>query len=292
MTNREIIFNEVCNRYTPAQRHDLVSQFFPAEKVQEYAAGLKFKPDKNGNTPDPMEAAEAFLCSTLFHTFQEWKRTGYSVKYGEKAAISCELWKHTDKDAKQPAPDADELTKAAFEQDKGHYYLAKAYLFHRGQVEKSKPQPAGRFKSADEIRAYNKMLADQRKAAKAAAAQQDKPATPAAPKTEQPAAVITEERHELPKLAKAPKLPTKKSSKASTDDLKKAANKAKREFMAVSEEDRPAQAAALAKWRKAAEDAEQNAPAAPAPKAESKPQPEAIPAADTAPEYCEQVSMF
>lgn len=297
MTNSEIIFNEVCNRYTPAQRHDLVSQFLPAEKVQEYAAGLKFQPDKNGNTPDPMEAAEAFLCSSLFHTFQEWKRNGLSVKKGESAAFSCELWKHTDKDMKQPAPDADELTKAAFEQDNGHYYLAKAHLFHRGQVEKSKPQPAGRFKSADEIRAYNKMLADQRKAAKAAAAQQDKPETPAAPKSEQPAAVITEERHELPKLAKAPKLPAKKASNPSTDALKKAANKAKREFMAVSEEDRPAQAAALAKWRdarKAVKDAEQTAPAAPAPKSEPKPQSKhkATPAPSAAPVYCEQVSMF
>ena len=73
-------------------------------------------------------------------------------------------------------PDADELTKAAAEQDKGYYYLAKAHLFHRGQVEKQQPQPVGRFKSLDDIRAYNKMLADQRKAAKAAA-QQDKPQT-------------------------------------------------------------------------------------------------------------------
>lgn len=88
------------------------------------------------------------------------------------------------------------------------------------------------------------------------------------------------------------------TSAPSAADLKKAADKAKREFMAVSEDDRPAQAAALEKWRKArkaAEDAKQTATAAapaPNPKSETNPQPKASPApsADSAPEYCEQTS--
>ena len=172
MTNEQIIFNEVCSNYDSAQRHDLVSRFYTAEQVQGIAAGLELVPDDNGNTPDPIESAESLLCAGLFHTWAEWHRDGLTVKRGEKAAITCELWKFNDK-KKQPAPDADELTKAAAEQDKGYYYLAKAHLFHRGQVEKQQPKPAGRFQSLDEIRAYNKMLADQRKAAKAAA-QQDK----------------------------------------------------------------------------------------------------------------------
>lgn len=175
MTNERIIFNEVCTHYDALQRHDLVSRFYTAEQVERYTAGLKFEPDGNGNTPDPVEAAEAFLCSKLFHTWAEWHKEGLTVKKGEKAAITCELWKLSDK-KKQPKPDADELTKAAAEQDKGYYYLAKAHLFHRGQVEKQQPRPVGRFKSLDDIRAYNKMLADQRKAAKATA-QQDKPQT-------------------------------------------------------------------------------------------------------------------
>ena len=170
MTNERIIFNEVCTHYDALQRHDLVSRFYTAEQVERYTAGLKFEPDGNGNTPDPVEAAEAFLCSKLFHTWAEWHKEGLTVKKGEKAAITCELWKLSDK-KKQPKPDADELTKAAAEQDKGYYYLAKAHLFHRGQVEKQQPRPVGRFKSLDDIRAYNKMLADQRKAAKATAQQ-------------------------------------------------------------------------------------------------------------------------
>ena len=153
MTNERIIFNEVCTHYDALQRHDLVSRFYTAEQVERYTAGLKFEPDGNGNTPDPVEAAEAFLCSKLFHTWAEWHKEGLTVKKGEKAAITCELWKLSDK-KKQPKPDADELTKAAAEQDKGYYYLAKAHLFHRGQVEKPQPRPAGRFKSLDDIRAY------------------------------------------------------------------------------------------------------------------------------------------
>lgn len=275
MTNERIIFNEVCTHYDALQRHDLVSRFYTAEQVERYTAGLKFEPDGNGNTPDPVEAAEAFLCSKLFHTWAEWHKEGLTVKKGEKAAITCELWKLSDK-KKQPKPDADELTKAAAEQDKGYYYLAKAHLFHRGQVEKPQPRPAGRFKSLDDIRAYNKMLADQRKAAKATAAQQDKPQT------------------EKAKPAPAPKQETAPSAA----DLKKAECKAMHEFMAVSVEDRPAQAKALAKWREArqavadVEKTPKSAAPAPAPKPEAKPQPQAAPApsADNAPAYCEQTS--
>lgn len=275
MTNEQIIFNEVCSNYDSAQRHDLVSRFYTAEQVQGIAAGLELVPDDNGNTPDPIESAESLLCAGLFHTWAEWHRDGLTVKRGEKAAITCELWKFNDK-KKQPAPDADELTKAAAEQDKGYYYLAKAHLFHRGQVEKQQPKPAGRFKSLDEIRAYNKMLADQRKTAKAANAQQDKPQQQA----EQPAPV--------PKQKAAP----------SAADLKKAERKAMREFMAVSEEDRPAQAKALAKWRETrqtvadAESTPKTAAPAPAPEPEAKPQTKAAPAAsaDSAPAYCEQIS--
>lgn len=277
MTNEQIIFNEVCSNYDSAQRHDLVSRFYTAEQVQGIAAGLELVPDDNGNTPDPIESAESLLCAGLFHTWAEWHRDGLTVKRGEKAAITCELWKFNDK-KKQPAPDADELTKAAAEQDKSYYYLAKAHLFHRGQVEKQQPKPAGRFQSLDEIRAYNKMLADQRKAAKAAA-QQDKPQSE-------------------PKPAEPPAPAPKQKAAPSAADLKRAERKAMHEFMAVSEEDRPAQAKALAKWRKAtetrkaAETAPQAAAPAPAPEPEAKPQPKADPApsADSAPAYCEQIS--
>ena len=119
------------------------------------------------------------------------------------------------------------------------------------------------------------MLADQRKTAKAAAAQQDKPQSEPKP-IEQPAPA--------PKQEAAP----------SVAALKQAERKAKREFMAVSEEDRPAQTKALAKWREtrqAVADAE-SAPKTAAPVPEAKPQTKAAHAAsaDSAPAYCEQTS--
>ena len=56
------------------------------------------------------------------HTFAEWKKAGYSVKRGEHAAITCDLWKYTERPGKaakaaraeaakagQNGPDADAL---------------------------------------------------------------------------------------------------------------------------------------------------------------------------------------
>lgn len=221
-----------------------------------------------------------------FHTFHEWKERGKSVKTGEKAAIDTRLWKLDTRPRKtrSSGKEPDALTKAAEEQDdNGNYYKAPAHLFHIGQVEASRPAPAGRFKSLDEIRAYNKMLADQRKAAKAAAEQA----------ASAPAPVIAEERHELPELVHVDPLPIKKAAKKASkptapksakkpaatksapqksaqpapDALRtaqQAERKAKAAFLAVPDTDRKGQAAALDAWRKtrkAVEDAK-SAPAA------------------------------
>lgn len=280
MRNNDLIETAVCAQYTPEQLHKLAAHYYTADEIASAAAKIIVEPGEDGTAPDPVEIAEETLCAALFHTFDGWKSPrngGLSVKRGEKAVIRCKLWKYKDSPKPEDLPaDADPLTQAAAEQGGGDYYMTTAYLFGRWQVEKREPKkPAEkRFKSLDDIRAYNKMLADQRKAAKAAA-RQDKPQTTAQP-------------------APAPQ----QTNSPSTADLKKAADKAKREFMAVSEDDRPAQAAALEKWRKArkaAEDAKQTATAAaPAtdPKPEAKPQPKAAPAAsaDSAPAYCEQTS--
>ena len=178
MTNEQIIFEEVNNKYrTAEQRRAILALAYTPEQLAAKCAQIRFK-----DLPDDQQTAEAekVLLAGLFHTFQEWKRHGKSVKTGEKAAIKTRLWKMDDrprKEKKDLTPDA--LTKAAQDQrPDGNYYKAPAHLFHIGQVEDSKSAPAGRFKSLDEIRAYNKMLADQRKAAKAAA-EQAKAASPA-----------------------------------------------------------------------------------------------------------------
>lgn len=283
MTNNEIIYNEVNAKYhTPEQRRAILALAYTPEQIAAKGKEIHFK-----DVPEEQqgEELEKLLLAGLFHTFQEWKKDGKSVKAGEKATICTKLWKFDDRPRKTSASmEPDALTAAANDQrPDGNYYKAPAHLFHIGQVEASRPAPAGRFKSLDEIRAYNKMLADQRKAAKAAAEQA----------ASAPAPVIAEERHELPELVHVDPLPIKKAAKKASkptapksakkpaatksapqksaqpapDALRtaqQAERKAKAAFLAVPDTDRKGQAAALDAWRKtrkAVEDAKQ-APAA------------------------------
>ena len=62
------------------------------------------------------------------HTFAEWKRLGYSVKKGEKAKMTCRIWKYSNKEVEQ--------TEEIEEQANSHYYLTKAFFFTSEQVEK------------------------------------------------------------------------------------------------------------------------------------------------------------
>ena len=283
MTNDEIIYNEVNAKYhTPEQRRAILALAYTPEQITAKGKEIHFK-----DVPEEQqgEELEKLLLAGLFHTFQEWKKDGKSVKTGEKAAIRTKLWKFDDRPRKTSASmEPDALTAAANDQrPDGNYYKAPAHLFHIGQVEASRPAPAGRFKSIEEIKAYNRMLADQRKAAKAAAEQA----------ASAPAPIIAEERHELPELVHVDPLPAKKAAKkaskpAAPNSAKKptttksapqksaqpapdalrtaqqAESKAKAAFLAVPVTDRKAQAAALDAWRntrKAVEDAK-SAPAA------------------------------
>ena len=269
MTNNEIIYSEVNAKYhTPEQRRAILALAYTPEQIAAKGKEIHFQ-----DVPEEQqgEELEKLLLAGLFHTFHEWKERGKSVKTGEKAAIDTRLWKLDTRPRKtrSSGKEPDALTKAAEEQgDNGNYYKAPAHLFHIGQVEASRPAPAGRFKSLDEIRAYNKMLADQRKAAKAAAEQAAsapaeipakaeapaKPATKPAKKASKPAAT---------KPAAKPSAP-QKAAQPATDALHKAERKACAAFLAVPETDRKGQAAALDAWRKtrkAVEDAK-SAPAA------------------------------
>ena len=166
MTNDEIIYNEVNAKYhTPEQRRAILALAYTPEQIAAKGKEIHFK-----DVPEERqgEELEKLLLAGLFHTFQEWKKDGKSVKTGEKATICTKLWKFDDRPRKTSASmEPDALTAAANDQrPDGNYYKAPAHLFHIGQVEASRPAPAGRFKSLDEIKAYNRMLADQRKAAK------------------------------------------------------------------------------------------------------------------------------
>lgn len=272
MTNNEIIYSEVNAKYhTPEQRRAILALAYTPEQIAAKGKEIHFQ-----DVPEEQqgEELEKLLLAGLFHTFHEWKERGKSVKTGEKAAIDTRLWKLDTRPRKtrSSGKEPDALTKAAEEQDdNGNYYKAPAHLFHIGQVEASRPAPAGRFKSLDEIRAYNKMLADQRKAAKATAEQAASAPAEIPAKAETPAKPATKpakkaSKPTAPKSAKKPaatKSAPQKAEQPAPDALRtaqQAERKAKAAFIAVPETDRKAQAAALDAWRKtrkAVEDAKQ-----------------------------------
>lgn len=272
MTNNEIIYSEVNAKYhTPEQRRAILALAYTPEQIAAKGKEIHFQ-----DVPEEQqgEELEKLLLAGLFHTFHEWKERGKSVKTGEKAAIDTRLWKLDTRPRKtrSSGKEPDALTKAAEEQDdNGNYYKAPAHLFHIGQVEASRPAPAGRFKSLDEIRAYNKMLADQRKAAKAAAEQAASAPAEIPAKAETPAKPATKpakkaSKPTAPKSAKKPAAQPsvpQKAAQPAPDALHKAERKACAAFLAVPETDRKGQAAALDAWRKTRK-AVENAQSAPA----------------------------
>lgn len=261
MTNNEIIYSEVNAKYhTPEQRRAILALAYTPEQIAAKGKEIHFK-----DVPEEQqgEELEKLLLAGLFHTFHEWKERGKSVKTGEKAAIDTRLWKLDTRPRKtrSSGKEPDALTAAANDQrPDGNYYKAPAHLFHIGQVEASRPAPAGRFKSLDEIKAYNRMLADQRKAAKAAAEQPASAPAEIPAKAEAPAKPTTKPaKKAATKPAAKPSAP-QKAAQPAPDALHKAERKACAAFLAVPETDRKGQAAALDTWRKtrkAVEDAKQ-----------------------------------
>ena len=83
------------------------------------------------------------------HTYQEWKRLGYQVKKGAKAALTVALWKCKKNVDKETGEEEEKM------------FLRKAHLFTFDQVEKRTETVV---MNVAEIRAYNKMLAEQRRA--------------------------------------------------------------------------------------------------------------------------------
>lgn len=86
------------------------------------------------------------------HTYQEWRRMGYQVKQGERAALTVVLWKYR----------SETVEIDGQEVESGDCYRTTAHLFTAAQVQKAAPV---KVKTREEIMAYNKMLAEQRKAA-------------------------------------------------------------------------------------------------------------------------------
>lgn len=140
MTNNEIIFENVRASFTPAQLAELVQATYTAEQIAARRANITITVDE-GSADTAEDIFTAMLAADQFHTFAEWKRMGYSVKKGAKSAITCQLWKYTDKPGKAAREAAEAAGKDAPETDP-HFYMAKAHLFHALQVETPSVDPA------------------------------------------------------------------------------------------------------------------------------------------------------
>jgi hypothetical protein len=65
------------------------------------------------------------------HTFAEWKRRGFAVKKGEKASLTCWIWRHKKTKGVLPMEDGNDV-----EVDEEKFYKTKAFFFKREQVER------------------------------------------------------------------------------------------------------------------------------------------------------------
>ena len=84
-----------------------------------------------------IQLIEACKGDLPFHTFQEWKSRGYSVKKGEHAIFTALLWRFTNKPSKATI----EAAEAAGNEEIGenpHYYKKLSHLFAANQVEPMK----------------------------------------------------------------------------------------------------------------------------------------------------------
>ena len=57
------------------------------------------------------------------HTFVGWKERGYSVKKGERAALSLRIWKHQSR-------------KNKVGEEESHMFMTTAHFFKESQVKK------------------------------------------------------------------------------------------------------------------------------------------------------------
>lgn len=93
----------------------------------------------HGFTEDQLsQLSDAYMGDLPFHTFQEWKSRGYSVKKGEHALFTADLWKFTNKPSKAMIEAAAAAGQDAPE-DAPHYYKKLSHLFSFSQVEPIKP---------------------------------------------------------------------------------------------------------------------------------------------------------
>lgn len=79
-------------------------------------------------TQEQVESMALTMQDFGLHTYGEWRKMGYQVRKGEKAKIATQLWKKTNKKTVNK--------ETGKEEKESKFYLCKAYLFTRDQVDK------------------------------------------------------------------------------------------------------------------------------------------------------------
>ena len=96
----------------------------------------------HGFTEDQLsQLLQTYRGDLPFHTFQEWKARGFSVKKGEHALFTADLWKYTEKPSRAMIEAAKADGKDAPE-SAPHYYKKLSHLFAANQVEPIKLKTA------------------------------------------------------------------------------------------------------------------------------------------------------
>lgn len=111
-------------------------------------------------TEDEAAAIIAKKGALPLHTYTEWQHMGYQVRYGERAVLVCDLWKHTNKPSKaaRTAAEAEGRDLA----DDPHYYKTTARLFAAAQVDRKQDSAEAKRAAQERVRAINAQLAAQR----------------------------------------------------------------------------------------------------------------------------------
>lgn len=189
--NNTLIYDAICSTFTPEQIHLLAAACSTPEQIAATAARLTVT-DEAGNPIDATPDAERLILADSLHTYNTWKAQGLQVRGGQKALLSCMLWRWTDKPSKARRDEAAAQGKDAGED--AHYYMKRCYLFASFQV--CKPEPV-HIKSPEEIAARKARKAAQQAAATTAPAPAA-PTIPAAaptPEPSKPAAVVAVVEH-------------------------------------------------------------------------------------------------
>ena len=82
-------------------------------------------------TEEEVEAIFAEGRTLPLHTFKKWQELGYQVRRGEKAALTCEIWRMKHSKEKLPMQDGNDV-----EIDESSFFKHKAFFFTAAQVDR------------------------------------------------------------------------------------------------------------------------------------------------------------